>query len=448
MKVLIIEDETAFRQVLEEEFRGEGGDVTGVGTGKEALQAFEDREFDIVITDLRLPDTDGIEVMKAVREAGIEVPFLLMTAFASVRTAVSALQMGAADYLIKPVRVADVVRRVKQIHELDRLQRENTLLKRMVRQDYSHYWYPDTPVSQQVQQLISKVCDTDLTILIVGETGTGNGMTARLLHSVGPRSDRPFVSVNCGAIPENLVESELFGHAKGAFTSADKATDGLIKAAHGGTLFLDEIGELPLPVQVKFLTFLEEKIVRPVGSVKDIKVDCRIIAATNRNLEDLVAEGKFRRDLYFRLNVFQISLPPLREQKEALPSLMNFTIEKYKQSFDIGEVVVPDEVRDLLYSYSWPGNIREFDNAMERALLLRENKEITVNDLPPAIASAAVGTSGMLSPDSVSGSFKSRVETFERHVIAEAIKAAGGDRRAAAQSLGIGLSTLYRKLES
>ncbi|MBL4614565.1 MAG: sigma-54-dependent Fis family transcriptional regulator, partial [Magnetovibrio sp.] len=291
MRVLIVEDERAFRQVLEEQCAKEDIDVVGVGTGAEALEQLAEGDFDVVVTDLRLPDIDGIEIIRRVREGGDATPFLLMTAYASVKTAVTALKTGASDYLIKPVRVPDLVRRVRQIHDLDRLQRENTLLKKMVQQGDKGYWYPDTEASQRTQQLISKVSNTDLTVLILGQSGTGKGVTARLIHSASSRAEKPFVAINCGAIPENLVESELFGHVKGAFTGADSDKDGLFVAASTGTLFLDEIGDLPLSVQVKILTALEDKVVRPIGSTKDRKTNIRIIAATNKSLEKMVAEG-------------------------------------------------------------------------------------------------------------------------------------------------------------
>jgi len=448
MKLLIVEDERAFRQVLEEECVKENIDVVGVGTGAEALEQLEQGDFDIVVTDLRLPDTNGIDIIETVRGGGNDIPFLLMTAYASVKTAVTALKMGAADYLIKPVRVPDLVRRVKQVHDLDRLQRENSLLKKIVQRGDKGYWFPDTEVSQRIQQLISKVSNTDMTVLISGQSGTGKGVTARVIHSASSRSENPFVAVNCGAIPETLVESELFGHVKGAFTDASSDKDGLFVAASSGTLFLDEIGELSLAVQVKILTVLEEKIVRPIGSTKDRKTNVRIIAATNKNLSEMVSAGTFREDLFYRLNVFQIALPSLQEQKEALPSAVDFIINKYSDTYDVGEVEIAPDVWECFNSYEWPGNFRELNNVIERALLLRDSKDITLSDLPPALVAAQPRASKDMTEELMPfGDFKTRVQAFEKHLITQAIKAANDDRRLAAQSLGIGLSTLYRKLE-
>jgi two-component system response regulator AtoC len=442
MKVLVVEDETAFRQVLENQFAKDEIEATGVGTGKEALEALAKGDFDVVVTDLRLPDIDGIEIIRQTRNGGNEVPFLLMTAYASVKTAVSALQTGAADYLVKPVRVPDLVRRVKQIYDLDRLKRENTLLRRIVQHETKKYWLPDTAASQNIKQLIAKVSNTDLTVLICGESGTGKGMTARLIHATSDRADKPFVAVNCGAIPENLVESELFGHVKGAFTGADKNQDGLFVAATGGTLFLDEIGELPPAVQVKLLNAIEEKAVRPVGATRDRVVNVRIIAATNRNLEKMVEEGTFRRDLFYRLNVVQIILPPLREQKEALDSAVQFIVDKYRAQYNLRDTDIDQSAWDFLMGYNWPGNFRELDNVLERALLLCDNGHVTPKDLPAAVQNRD-------GPGEVClvGSFKERVAAFEKQIIMQAIQGAGGDRRLAAENLGIGLSTLYRKLE-
>jgi DNA-binding NtrC family response regulator len=449
MKVLVIEDETAFRQVLEAQMAKEGIEAVGVGLAEDGLREFERQDFDVVVTDLRLPDRDGIEIIKEMRVRGYEVPVLLMTAYASVSTAVAALQSGAADYIIKPVRVPDLMRRVKQIHELEQLKRENTLLRRIVQQDNKKYWFPDSSVGLRVKQTLAKVSNTDMTVLITGESGTGKGMTARLIHSLSARAERPLVQVNCGAIPESLVESELFGHVKGAFTGADKAKDGLFVGAHGGTLFLDEVGELPPAMQVKLLHAIEEKVVRPLGSTRDRSVDVRIIAATNRNLEQMVQDGTFRMDLYYRLNIFQLQMPSLREQREVLPDAIDFVLKRFLPS-GLSDIKVAADAAAALQAYGWPGNLRELENALERAALLCENGVITARDLPPAIIGQAVPAQShhTAPPELVGGrNFREQVAAFERQLILQAIEEAGGDRRAASRNLGVGLSTLYRKLE-
>lgn len=449
MKVLIVEDEVSFRQVLEAQMAREGIDAFGVGTAGEGLRALEEDSFDMLITDLRLPDKDGLEVVKEARARGLELPVLLMTAYASVSTAVAALQAGAADYLIKPFRVPDLIRRARQIYELDQLKRENQFLKQIVNQGTTRYWFPETAAGHHVKQMLAKVSKTDLTVLITGESGTGKGMTARLIHSLSGRADKPFVPVNCGAIPETLVESELFGHVKGAFTGADKPKEGLFVSATGGTLFLDEIGELPPGMQVKLLHSIEEKVVRPLGASRQRDVDVRIIAATNRNLDEMVQNGTFRTDLFYRINAFQIQLPSLREQRQALPAAVEFILQRYRHTYQIKDLRLDDDSAELLFNYDWPGNLRELENVLERAVLLSESCVVTRWDLPPNLLNGlgALSESGEFHAPVFTGSFKEQVAAFERHLIMQAVGQNAGDRRAAASSLGLGLSTLYRKLE-
>ena len=385
MRVLIIDDERAMREVLQEHLAKEKFEAVAVGTGNEALEILEKDSFDVAVVDLRLPDIDGIEIITRRREAGDETPFLLITAYASVRTAVNALKAGAADYLIKPIRIPDLVHRIRQLYDLERLRRENTLLKRMVQQDSGTTWVPDTPAGQQISEMMSKVADTDMTVVITGESGTGKGMMARMLHKISKRTDRAFVPVNCAAIPETLMESELFGHVKGAFTGTNKSQDGLFVAATGGTLFLDEIGELPLPMQTKLLHAIEEKTIRPVGATHGRNIDARIIVAANQDLEQMVADETFRKDLYFRLNMFQIALPPLREQKEVLTSAVEFFLTKCAGYYKRSEIKIDGEVWQALYDHDWPGNMRELENVIERAVLLSEDGHITLKELPAAI---------------------------------------------------------------
>lgn len=442
MKLLIVEDERAQRQILEVELAKEKHDVIGVGTGAAALEELDRNDFDVVVADLRLPDIDGIEIVRRTRETGNEVPILLITAYASVRTAVSALKGGATDYLIKPIRIPDLVRRIQQIHDLNRLHRENRLLRRLIQHETKSCWFADTAAGQHQRQLVSKVSGTDMTVLISGESGTGKGVTARLIHTASRRADGPFVHVNCGAMPETLMENELFGHVKGAFTGADKSQDGLFLSASGGTLFLDEISELAPAMQAKLLHAIEEKSIRPLGATRDRPVDARIIAATNRDLDRMVKEGSFRSDLFFRLNIFPVHLPPLREQMEVLPSAVEFFLAKHARHRPDTRITLDSEVWQRFAAYSWPGNLRELENTLERALFLCDDAVITLADLPPALQmprqTGATPTLGRL---------KERTRAFERLTIFHAIEAADGDRRAAAEALGIGLSTLYRKLE-
>jgi two-component system response regulator AtoC len=442
MRILLIEDELAQRQILKLELTKLGNEVVAVGTGTKGLEQLERGDFDVAVTDLKLPDFDGIEVIRRTRESGNDVPILMITAYGSMESAISALQVGATDYLIKPVRVPDLARRLQQIGDLDHLNRENRLLRRLIREEAKSYWFPETPLGKDVRRLITKVGDTDLTVLITGESGTGKGMTARLLHSSSPRADGPFLSVNCGAIPESLIESELFGFTKGAFTGASKSTKGLFAAASGGTLFLDEISNLTPQTQAKMLHAIEEKSIRPIGSAADRPVDLRIIAATNRDLEEMVKEGGFREDLMFRLNVFRMSLPPLREQREAVPSAVEFFLAKHAGPPAGGGITLSPEAWDRLTAYDWPGNLREMENAIEMGIVLCEGGVIRPADLPPALQlprDTHQATTG--------GTLKERTETFERLTILQTLERVGGDRQRAAKALGVGLSTLYRKLE-
>jgi two-component system response regulator AtoC len=442
MKLLVVEDELAFRQILKTELVNEGHEVVAVGTGAEALAELADKDFDVIVADLRLPDTDGIDIVRRTRESGNEIPVLVMTAYASVQTAVTALKAGATDYLIKPVRVPDMLRRVQQIYDLDRLRRENRLLRRLVEQETKSYWFADTRAGRAVKHLISKISGTNMTILIEGESGTGKGVTARLIHTASRRAEGPFVHINCAAIPETLIENELFGHAKGAFTGATGAQDGLVAAASGGTLFLDEISELALPMQAKLLHVIEEKTVRPLGSTRDRPVDVRIIAATNRQLGRFVDAGMFRQDLFFRLNTFRICLPSLREQLEVLPNAVEFFLAKHARRQSNRQVTLHRDVWPRFAAYAWPGNLRELENTIERALVLCDGAMITLADLPATLRGPEERGDA-----SATTSLKERVRVFERMTIIRAIEAAGGDRRAAADDLGIGVSTLYRKLE-
>ncbi len=443
MKVLIIEDETAFRQVLVSQMEKDGIEAIGVGTGTEGINEIANNDFDVIITDLRLPDIEGLEIIQQVRESGNTTPIILMTAFASVKTAVSALKMGAQDYVIKPLRVPDLIRRAQQLYDIDRLKTENTFLRRIVQHVNSEFWFSDTPSGEKIKNLITKVSSKNLTVLITGESGVGKGVVARMIHMASDRSNAPFIRVNCGAIPENLLESELFGHVKGAFTGADRAQDGLFVAASKGILFLDEIGEMPLSAQVKLLHVLEEKTVRAVGAKKDRKIDTRFVIATNQNLEEMVSKGAFRSDLYYRLNVVQITVPPLRDQKEAIKSAIEFIIEKYTNRYNLDSITIDPEVWDALQAHTWPGNFRELDNALQRALLLCDDDHVTINDLPSTIHCTETEATQM-----TGGGFKERVHAFEKEIIMQAIKSAGGNRQKAANNLRVGLSTIYRKLES
>ncbi len=442
LKVLIVDDEPALRQILGNAVSKAGHEVTLAENGTQALEFLAGGAFDVALCDIRMPDMTGIDVVSRARGNGIETAFLVMTAYASVNTAIEAMRCGAYDYMIKPLRNDDVLNRLNQIADMIGLRSENKTLRRLVMGLEGEQCPMVSPAMRRIDRLIAKVAVTDSTVLITGESGTGKGVTARSIHQLSSRADAAFIPVNCGAIPENLLESEFFGHIKGAFTGATKLKKGLFLEADQGTIFLDEIGELPLSLQVKLLHVLEQKQVRPVGSEKMTPVDVRIVAATNRDLAAMVAEGSFREDLFFRLNIFNIELPSLRDRKEDIPSLLAFFVRREAKKMGLAEEIRLDkEASDLLCEYRYPGNIRELENVVARALILAEDNVIQSTDLPQQVLKIQAG-SGVESM-----TLREQVRLFEIDVISRTLEEVGGDRREAARRLGLGLSSLYRKLE-
>ncbi len=448
LDVMVIDDEPAIRQILASFLVRHGHHVSQAPNGLNAFERLSNGDIDIAICDINMPDISGIELVRRVRSAGIETNFIMMTAFASVDTAIEAIQAGAADYMIKPVRNEEVLHRLEKVANLCGLSAENKVLRNLIQGNKDdHFVFMSKPM-QDLDRMINKVAPTDSTVLVTGESGTGKGIIARQIHQKSSRLNEPFIPVNCGAIPENLMESELFGHAKGSFTGADKARKGLFLEADKGTIFLDEIGELPLQLQVKLLHVIEEKLVRAVGSEQTRRADVRIVAATNRDLRKMVDEGKFREDLYFRLSVFHVDVPPLRNRRQDIPELMRFLLQRgTKRHSKKGRVSIDIEVEEILENYDWPGNVRELENVIDRALILAEHGHITFADLPQQMSrlanTAMIGTSPKIS----SSPLRDQVRIFESGVIYSAISDANGDRRMAAQKLGIGLSSLYRKIE-
>lgn len=442
LNVLIVDDEPALRQILGNVVSKAGHQVQLAENGTQALELLGKGGVDVALCDIRMPDMTGIDVVSKAREAGIETAFLVMTAFASVNTAIEAMRCGAYDYMIKPLRNEDLLNRLTQLADIIGLRSENQTLRRLVMGFEGQQCMMQSPAMQQIERLIGKVAVTDSTVLITGESGTGKGVTARSIHQNSQRSDGAFIPVNCGAIPENLIESELFGHVKGAFTGASKAKKGLFQEADQGTIFLDEIGELPLNLQVKLLHVLEARTVRPVGSEKTVAIDVRIVAATNRNLPEMVEAGSFREDLYFRLNIFNIELPPLRDRKEDIDGLLDFFVVKESKKMGLAsEFEIDAEARQLLKTYNFQGNIRELENVIARALILAEDGVIQSIDLPQQILQTQRGVVP------IGSTLREQVRQFEIGVINQAVIHFDGDRRAAAKQLGLGLSSLYRKLE-
>jgi two-component system, NtrC family, response regulator AtoC len=447
LNVLVIDDEAAARQVLAAAVRRAGHSVDTAGDVAEARAKLSRGDVDVALCDIQLPDGLGIDLLKQSRASGLDTAFVMVTAFASVETAVEALRSGAYDYIIKPVRNEEVLNRLSQIETLGGLREENRALRKQVTESAPVYRF-SSPAMVELERLIAKVGPTDSTVLITGESGTGKGVLARAIHDRSERRERPFLSVNCSAIPDQLMESEFFGHTRGAFTGADRARKGLFAAADGGTLFLDEVSELPLPMQTKLLNVIEDKEIRPVGSEQVRRVHVRIIAATNRNLPESVAHGRFREDLFFRLSMFELSIPPLRERRADIRALIRFFLRGSRAGQKISPAAEIDpEAEELLLAYSWPGNVRELENVIIRARILAEGDCITVADLPPEITRFGSHQAPGGRADGREDDLRERVRKFEAAVIQNAVDDAGGDRRLAAQRLGISLSSLYRKLD-
>ena len=447
LNVLIVDDEPAIRQVLTAAVRKAGYSADTAGSAAEASTKLNKGDFDVVLSDIFMPVMDGIELLKHTRAQGIDVPFIMVTGFASVDSAIVAIKAGAYDYITKPVHHDEIVHRLAQIEALGGLKAENKALRQIALADQEQAFRFHAPSMVEVDRLISRVAPTGSTVLITGESGTGKGLTARQIHDLSPRASGPFIPVNCSAIPENLLESELFGHTKGAFTSADRARKGLFLQSDKGTIFLDEIGDLPLSMQTKLLHVIEEKAVRPLGSEEVRRVDTRIITATNRDLTQMVSDGRFREDLYFRLSVFQIQLPPLRERRADIPELVRFVLRRLGEGSMSGALSVDAETEEILANYDWPGNVRQLENVLQRAAILADGGRITAADLPSEIAPTMIENERAALPPMGGGTLREQVRRFELALIQRAIEESNGDRRMAAARLGIGLSSLYRKLE-
>ena len=450
LHVLIIDDEPAIRQVLAASLIKAGHNVDQSANAEQALEKLSQSDIDVAVCDIAMPGMSGIDLVRRANSLGISTTFIMITAFASMETAVQAMRAGAYDYITKPMRHEELLHRLEQIGDLRGLKDENRVLRRIVLGEDEGEFQSSAPAMQTMYRLIAKVAPTDSTVLITGESGTGKGVAARLLHRQSLRGEHAFIPVNCGAIPENLMESEFFGHAKGAFTGADKTTKGLFQQADHGTIFLDEIGELPLSLQAKLLHVLEDRMVRPVGSDAARKVDVRIIAATNRSLTEMVAAGKFREDLFFRLGMFHVWVPPLRERRQDVPGLVRFLLNKCRRRFSHpAEISLDADVERALLAYDWPGNIRHLEHVMERACILAEDGRVRLSDLPVELVGQAAPATELnrTSAEAGNGYLRDQVRRFEGEQIQRAISDCNGDRRSAAQKLGIGLSSLYRKLE-
>jgi two-component system response regulator PilR (NtrC family) len=446
-RLLVVDDEQSMREFLESFLRREGYDVSTAADVDTALSYLESDEIDLVITDMQMPEKTGLDLILEARELSPETAMVMITGFGTTDSAISAMREGAYDYLTKPFKVDELRIVIEKALEKKLLSNENHRLKEELRsQSRSRNIIGHSRVMQEVYELIGQVAETKTNVLVYGESGTGKELVARAIHDQSPRSGKPFVAINCGAIPENLIESELFGHVKGAFTGALQNKDGLFEAATGGTLFLDEIGELSHPLQVKLLRALQEKSIRRVGDTADRKIDVRIVSATNRRLEDEVAAGRFREDVYYRLNVIQLTLPPLRDRPEDIPLLAQHFIRRFAD--EIGKEVegMDGEAFDMLSTYGFPGNVRELENLIERAVALARGPVIGTALLPPTVtANPSTGPISRIDDEGVD--LEALVATYERSLLSEALSKTGGIKKKAARLLGISFRSFRYRLE-
>jgi DNA-binding NtrC family response regulator len=439
-RILLVEDDATFRSLLAAILEDDGYELVERDDGKAAFMALQRQSFDLVLSDLRLPGLNGLELFRRAQEEGIVPPFVLLTAFGTVEEAVAAMKEGVADFLTKPLKDPDTLRiLVRRILSNGIRERSLAVLK-----EREAAGLPPEEVlfagqaMQLVRRLIADVAPTQATVLITGESGTGKELAARAIHQGSQRKDAPFLALNCAAIPENLLESELFGHEKGAFTGATQARQGKFELASGGTIFLDEIGELPFLLQSKLLRIVQERIFERVGGSREIKTDVRIVAATNRNLAEEVKERRFREDLYYRLNVFPIQLPSLRERRDGLPLVVNYLLQRAAAQTGRAVQAIEPMALAAVLDYGWPGNVRELQNVLERAVILCKG-QITVADLPDVLRQPVIISD--LSKDC--GSLRER----ERTSILEALESCGNNRRLASEKLGISRRTLQYRLK-
>lgn len=450
-KILVVEDQDAMRESLVIAFKDEGYQVEGVASGEEAVQRLNSNNvYDLVVTDLKMKKVDGLEVLKAVKNANSSTEVVLITAYGTISTAVQAIRDGAYDYVTKPFRHQEILKVAKKALEKKRLKDRVRYLEGEIRDKYKFEGIVgNSNAMLEVLKITSHVCRTESTVLVTGESGTGKELIARAVHYNSPRKDGPFVVINCGALPENLQESELFGHVKGAFTGAIRDKMGLFQQAQKGTILLDEIGETLPSTQVKLLRFLQDGEIRPVGGNKSIFVDTRIIAATNENLEKAVELGRFRKDLFYRINVIRIHIPPLRERREDIPLLVEYFLEKILEKFKKGKRVFSEEAMYAFMNYDWPGNIRELQNMIERAVALSKSEIINVDELPlpvPAEEFAALSRNPL--DDERKKSFiVTTLAEQEKNAIIEALNKYGGNQTKVSQVLGISTTTLWRKIK-
>ncbi|MCK4960505.1 MAG: sigma-54-dependent Fis family transcriptional regulator [Planctomycetes bacterium] len=441
IRILLADDEETFRETLTRFLQEEDMFVVPVEDWSAAIEAVDREVFDVAILDIQMPGANGIKVLRHIMKVRPETRVIMITAYGTVEMAVEAIKLGASEYIMKPVIFDDVLLKIQQQSKYQRLQRENVELKDRINSDFGmEHIIGNSPVMQRVSETIRKVAGTKSNVLVTGKSGTGKELVARAIHTLGPTNAKRFVAVNCSAIPETLLESELFGHKKGSFTSAFEDKKGLFEVAHGGTVFLDEIGYMPTSCQVKLLRAVEEKQITPVGATAPVDTDLRLIAATNRDLLNEIKRGRFREDLYYRINVVGVHLPPLSERREDIPILVEHFVDKYNTQMGKTCTRVTESAMQMLIDYEWKGNIRELQNIIERAIIFAEDDVIKASDIG-SLGSAAV------SADRNGENLNSAMKVYERRHIMRALSRHKQNKSKVAKALSIGLSSLYRKID-
>ena len=450
-RILVVDDEVSIREFLDIMLKKEGYEVSLAEDGQKAKELIAKKTFDMVISDLQMPNVTGLELLKFVKENYSEIVFMLITAFGTTETAVEAMKMGAYDYITKPFKLDEVRLNIANALRSRNLEVENRVLRKELVKEYSFQnMIGDSAAMHLIYDLIRRVSQTPTNVLITGESGTGKEVVAKAIHYNGPLKDKPFVTINCGAIPENLMESEMFGHKKGSFTGAYSDKAGLFEVADSGSLFLDEVGDLPISIQVKLLRALQEKIIRRVGATEDMKVDVRIIAATNRNLEEMVAKGTFRQDLYYRLNVIHIKTPSLRERRDDIPLLAAFFLKKYNERLNKNINGISTEAMEILKKYDYPGNVRELENLVERTVALEGGATILPESLPPMVNTPngrKMASSNEIEIGQEGVDLDKVVGQIEKELLIKAIHAAGGVKKKAAKLLHISFRSMRYRIE-
>jgi len=438
--ILVVDDENSVRQSLKKVLQREGHNVLEAANGKAARRCLDSTEIALVISDMNMPEMNGMELLRSLRTSHPESEFIMITGHGTIEKAVEAMRIGAYDFITKPFKRMDILHVVDKALERHQLAMENRSLKNQLKalQSERHNFVGNSRSAQEIRSLIGRIAPTPSNVLISGESGTGKEVVARLIHENSERARDPFMAVNCGAIPDNLIESELFGHVKGSFTGAVKDKEGLFRAAAAGTLFLDEISTIPVNLQVKLLRVLEEQEIMPVGSTKTLPVKARILAATNRDLQREVQENRFREDLYFRLNVIELRIPPLRERRDDIMLLAAWFIERMNKELNKKVKAVTPAAQEYLLNHDWPGNVRELENVIERAMIFCDDEHIESHHLPPELTR----NRDRKTPQNL----RQALDDFERRHILNVLEAHGGDKKEAASALGLGLSSLYRKM--